>query len=417
MIPAHPAAHKTDLHPLMPLYLLIFIAFTGYAMMVTLFVPMLMHHNGFFEGSATHSARVIYSGILLALYPLGQFLGSPVIGSVSDRFGRKKVLSISIVLTIFFYIIISYSLHIQSLWLLMGACFLAGLTESNVAICQSAIADISTEDDRGRLFAYLYSFMSLGYIIGPLIGGPLAVHYGFSTPFWAVIILLLVTYFWILRSFHDAFKPNAGEPVDYFKTFTNLLTVFTDRPIRKVYLVNFLIYLSMFGFFRVVQMYMVDKWNFRVDSVTFYYSYLAVMAGIANTFFFAPLSRRLTLKSITIWAGIVSGLFIVSIVVPNAEFFYWFTAGPASFIGVLAIAACGTYLSTLVGPERQGRVLGNNLALQVGAESISAALGGFLAAVLIPLPLITYGIFAVVGGLILITYKRPEQSGPSPVGS
>jgi MFS family permease len=416
MIPAHPAAHKTDLHPLMPLYLLIFIAFTGYAMMVTLFVPMLMHHNGFFEGSATRSARVIYSGILLALYPLGQFLGSPVIGSVSDRFGRKRVLSISIVLTIFFYVVISYSLHIQSLWLLMGACFLAGLTESNVAICQSAIADISAPDDRGRLFAYLYSFMSLGYIIGPLIGGPLAVHYGYPTPFLVVTGLLVITYFWLIHSFHDTFEPITNEAVDYFKTFTNLSTVFTDAPIRRVYLVNFLIYLAIFGFFRVVQMYMVDEWNFDADKVTFYYSYLAVMAGIANTFFFAPLSKRFTLKAITTWTSVIGGLLVITVVIPKSELSYWFTAGPASFVSVLAIAACGTYLSTLVGPERQGRVLGNNLALQVGAESLSAFLGGFLAAILVPLPLITYGIVAVVGGLILITYKRPAQSGSSTGG-
>jgi DHA1 family tetracycline resistance protein-like MFS transporter len=392
----------------MPLYLLIFIAFTGYAMMVTLFIPMLMHNTGFLDESVQRSTRVIYGGILLALYPLGQFLGSPVIGSISDRYGRKRVLLISIILTILFYLVIAYSLEIRSLWILMGACFLAGLTESNVAICQSAIADISPPDDRGRLFAYLYSCMSLGYIIGPLIGGQLAVHYGYSTPFRVVIVLLVITYFWILRGFHDAFIPNRGEPADYLKTFTNLATVLTDVPIRRVYLVNFLIYLSMFGFFRVVQMYMVDKWNFRVGDVTFYYSYLAVMAGIANTFVFAPLSRRFTLKSITIWTGILSGLLIVSIVIPNAEVSYWFTAGPASFIGVLAIAACGTYLSTLVSAERQGRVLGNNLALQVGAESLSAFLGGFLAAVLIPLPLITYGVAAILGGLLLITYKKPD---------
>ncbi len=89
----------------------------------------------------------IYGGVLLALYTLGQFLGAPVIGSFADKFGRKRVLSISLIFTIFFYIVIAYSVDIKFLWLLMGACLLAGLTESNVAICQSAIADISTPDD------------------------------------------------------------------------------------------------------------------------------------------------------------------------------------------------------------------------------------------------------------------------------
>ena len=104
------------------------------------------------------------------------------------------------------------------------------------------------------------------------------------------------------------------------------------------------------------------------------------------------------------------GLLMIIIVIPKSEISYWFTAGPAAFITVMAIAACGTYLSTLVGGDRQGRVLGNNLALQVGAESLSALLGGFLAAILIPLPLITYGIVAVIGGLLLITYKKPDSA-------
>ncbi len=397
---------KTDLHPLMPLYLVIFIAFIGYSMMVTLFVPMLMHDYGFFHPSVTRSTRTIYVGILLALYPLGQFIGSPVIGSLSDRFGRKRVLSISLFITMFFYLVIAFSLQIQSLWTLMAACFLCGLSESNVAIAQSSIADATTEDDRGRLFAYLYAAMSLGYITGPLVGGQVAVHYGFAAPFWVVVGLLVITYVWILLSFHDTYKPKTDEPIDYFKTFTNLATVFTDLPIRRVYIINFLLFLSTYGFWRVIQIYLVDKWNFDVGKVTFYYSYLALTAMIANTFMFAPLSKRFGLKTLIIGSSVVGGLLVVLIVIPQSEVSYWFTAGPASLLLAMTVAGCGAYLSTLVSAERQGRVLGNNLALQVGAESLGALVGGFLAAMLIPLPLIVYGVITILGGLLFITYKK-----------
>ena len=199
--------------------------------------------------------------------------------------------------------------------------------------------------------------------------------------------------------------PDREKAISYFKSFTNLSTIFTDLPIRRVYLVNFIIYLALFGFYRVIQMYMVGEWHFPTDKVTLYYAFLAVIAGIANTFFFGPLSKRFGLKQITIWCATIGGLFIISIVIPKSEISYWFTAGPAAFITVMAVAGCGAYLSTLVRPERQGRVLGNNLALQVGAESMSAALGGFLAAILIPLPLLFYGTLSVLGGLLLITYK------------
>jgi len=410
MLSAGMRSSKTDLHPLLPLYLIIFVAFIGYSMMVTLFVPMLMHPHGFLDDSVIRSTRTIYVGILLALYPLGQFIGAPVIGSFSDRYGRKRVLSISLFVTIFFYIVITYSLQIHSLWLLMGACFLAGLSESNVAIAQSAIADASTTDDRGRLFAYLYAAMSLGYIMGPLVGGQIAVHYGYAPAFWIVVGLLILTYVWILVSFQDTFVPDTSKPINYFKTFTNLATVFTDLPLRRVYLINFLLFLSTYGFWRVIQIYMVDKWNFNVGQVTFYYSYLAVTAGIANMFLFAPLSRKLGLKWLIISSAVIGGLFVLAIIVQSSEVSYWFTAGPASLILAMTVAGCAAYLSTLVGPERQGRVLGNNLALQVGGESLSALIGGFLAAILIPLPLIVYGVVTILGGLLLITYKKPKDT-------
>ncbi len=413
MRPAGMQPQETDIHPVLPLYMVIATAFAGYGLMVALFIPMLIHDTGFFDKSVAHSTRAIYGGILLALYPLGQFLGAPVIGSLADKFGRKRVLTISLVFTIFFYVVIAHAIDIRLLWLLMGACFLAGLTESNVAICQSSIADISTEEDRGRLFSYLYSFMSLGYFIGPLAGGQIAVHYGLSTPFWIVIGLLVLVYIWVWISFHDPYIPDRDKVISYFKTFTNLATVFTDLPIRRVYLVNFLIYFGLFGIARTITIYVVDEWNFSLDKVTLYYAIASAACGISNLFFFAPLARRFSLRSIAIWAGIVGGAMLIFVVIPQAEWTIWITSIPAFFILMWAISACGAYISTLVGPERQGRVLGNNLALQVGAESIGAALGGFLAAIFVPLSVVTYGVAIILGSLILITYRGTSKEQES----
>src|SRR5690242_15668485 len=84
---------------LAPLYLVIFIGFCGYSLMITLFVPMLLGDNGFLDASATPGQRSVVLGLLLAIYPLGQFLGAPVVGALSDRYGRKPLLLVSTSIT------------------------------------------------------------------------------------------------------------------------------------------------------------------------------------------------------------------------------------------------------------------------------------------------------------------------------
>ena len=77
---------------LLPLYLVIFFGFIGYSLMITIFTPMLMHaQNGMVATTSPMGYRTVLLGCLLALYPLGQFLGAPILGALSDFYGRKKV--------------------------------------------------------------------------------------------------------------------------------------------------------------------------------------------------------------------------------------------------------------------------------------------------------------------------------------
>ncbi len=394
-----------DLGRLVPLYMLIIIAYLGYAMMVTLFPPMLLLDNGFLDPEASKSTRTILIGFLLALYPLGQFVGSPVIGAFSDRFGRKKVLLITLVFSITFYCLIAVALLMKSLHFLMIVCFFAGLSESHVSIVQSVIADSSKPEDRGRLFAYMYACMSMGYILGPLIGGPMALHFGYNSPFWFVLILLVISAIWLKKTLEETHASREKE-VDYFKTFRNFTTVFTDKPIRKIYLVNFLLFLSVLGFFRVIQTYVVDTWNMDVDKESLFYAYLGFMCMIGNTFIIGILVKRFSNWFITISCSVIGGLLMISVVFFKPEFSVFITAGTSGIFQAIAVGTCCALLSTRVSADRQGSVMGNNQALFVGGEAVGAFTGGLLASLFIPLPLVVFGILSILAGLLLFTVKN-----------
>jgi predicted MFS family arabinose efflux permease len=399
----------TNIAPLLPLYLVVLIGFIGYSMMITLFVPMLMdHEGGLLPAEATTSHRTTVLGVLLALYPLGQFFGSPVLGALSDRFGRKPVLIASLGAASVCYVFICLALQTHSLILLCIGCLVCGLAESNVMLTQSAVADSTAPADRGRLFAYIYTTCSISYIIGPISGGLLSVRFGYAAPFWIVLGLLVMTLVWTWGNFKETHSPTPGQRVDYFGAFTNLLGVFTDHSIRRLYLVNFLFYLASFGFFRVILMYMVDEWHMGVGRTTDYYAYLAFVSIIASFGLMPVLSRRLSMKSLAVGGALTGGLAVIAIVIPRAENSLLFTAGPATIFLTLALSACVAMLSSSVSDDRQGSVLGNNQALQVGAEALGSVMGGLMAAWMIKMPLPIFGCVLILGALLLTTFRGSQ---------
>jgi hypothetical protein len=113
-----------------------------------------------------------------------------------------------------------------------------------------------------------------------------------------------------------------------------------------------------------------------------------------------PMAKYLGLHRLAVGAAIVAGVAIMSVTLPTELSSIWITGGLATFMGTLALASCPTLLANAVSAERQGRVMGNNQALQVGAESLSAVIGDALAGMFIPLLLIAFGLLLIAAGFI-----------------
>lgn len=399
---ASPLAH------LLPLYLVVFIGFVGYAMIMTLFVPMLMHDHGYLSAGTPTGRRTALLGLLLAAYPAGQFIGSPVIGALSDRLGRKRVLLASLIVATLCYAAIAISLEHRALGLLAAALFVCGLAESNVTLTQSAIADATSPAGRGRLFAYVYVSVSLGYIAGPLLGGQIAQRYGYAAPFWMVLGLLVATVLWIATAYDDtAHRTAPGRPSQgYLRAFATLGGVFTDRPIRRLYLVNLLLFLGVYGFWRMAAVYMVDEWHMLQGQMTLFFSTLAFAALLANLFATPALMARYAYRPLFIALGAAGGLATIVAVAPPAELAFLAVACLAAALITMALSVSGALLSSAVDEARQGAVMGNNQALQVGAQAAGAAAGGLLASLFVPLPLIVFGALVIASALVLWS-RRP----------
>jgi MFS family permease len=242
------------LRRLLPLYVVVFNGFVGYSLMITVFTPLLLDaHSQLLPADSSHAVRSVVLGVLLSLYPLGQFVGAPLLGSLSDRWGRRPVLMGTLAVGAVAYVLISVSLAVTNLPLLMVLCFVGGLFEANIAITQSALADVSDtadETDRNRLFGYVYLSVSLAYVAGPLAGGPLADRSLLSwlrpwTPFALVALLLVVTFAAVVLWLPETRTPAVALPMDRpswrhsLGNMAGITQVFRDTRLRRLYLANF----------------------------------------------------------------------------------------------------------------------------------------------------------------------------------
>ncbi|MGH1517878.1 TCR/Tet family MFS transporter [Chryseobacterium sp. JK1] len=131
-----------------------------------------------------------YGGWLGFAYAITQFIFAPVVGNLSDKYGRRPIILISLFGFAIDYVLLALAPSIR--WLFFGR-IIAGLTGASISTASAYIADISTDEDRAKNFGLIGVAFGLGFIIGPVIGGLLG-HYGARVPFYFAAILCMVNF-------------------------------------------------------------------------------------------------------------------------------------------------------------------------------------------------------------------------------
>src|SRR3989344_8693148 len=126
--------------------------------------------------------------VVVLLFSLFQFLFSPILGRLSDKYGRKPILVISSFINAASYLLIFLS---QAFWIIILARIIAGIGSANISVAQAYIADTSASHERTKRMALLGAAFGLGFIVGPLIGGVVSQMFGIGAPFLIPAVLSL----------------------------------------------------------------------------------------------------------------------------------------------------------------------------------------------------------------------------------
>src|SRR5213082_3030470 len=157
--------------PLLVIFVTVFIDLVGFGIVI----PVLPFYV---EGTKFNaSPRVV--GLLFASYSVMQLVFTPILGRLSDRYGRRPVLFLSLLGTSLGFFILGFA---TTLWMLFAGRIIDGITGGNIWTAQAYIADVTTEENRAKGMGLIGAAFGLGFVFGPAIGGVLS-RWGINVPF------------------------------------------------------------------------------------------------------------------------------------------------------------------------------------------------------------------------------------------
>lgn len=335
-----------------------------------LIIPVLPKLIEQFRGGDTAYAAETY-GLFATAWALMQFLFSPLLGALSDRWGRRPVILISCFGLGLDYIVMALAPTVG--WLLVGR-ILSGITASSFSVSAAYVADITPPDRRAAGFGMLGAAFGLGFVVGPALGGLLG---GIDPrlPFWAAAGLALVSALYGLLVLPESLPPERRSAFSWKRANpVGALTLLRAYPgLAGLAFVNLLFQLARYVLPSVFVLYTGYRygWNAETTGLTLTFT------GVLNIAVEGGLVRRFVKRfgeRISMYSGLSCGTvgFLWMALAPNAP---WFWAGmPVFALMGLFNPGLQSLMTQRVAPTEQGRLQGANTSIVGIAGMVAPAL-------------------------------------------
>ncbi len=360
----------------------------------------------------TDTQGYIIFGWLMAVYTIAQFISTPVLGQLSDHYGRRPLLAASLAGTSLAYLLFGIGVVTHNLPLLFVARILDGITGGNVSVAQAVVADITEQKDRAKMYGLFGSSLGLGFAVGPVIGAffsnpKILPWFNAATPFWvtaglAALSVIVVTLF---------LKESLVKPDELIKLriplpLTATVKAFRQPTLRKLFTGIFTWRLG-FGFWTTFgAVYLIYRFNLTQDQMGIYFLVVGLTLILSQIFLVRWVAKFFSEEKLVFYSILLVGITFMFILLPkNWLHLFWFVPFLAGF-NSLTFANIPAVVSKSAEPTTQGTFSGINNSIQSLALSFAPILSGYISAAFNPsVVVVMVSVLMVLSAIILYGYK------------
>ena len=328
-------------------------------------------------------------GLLVASYAAAQLIGAPILGRISDRFGRRPVLLLSIFGTLIGFILLGIA---NSLWMLFASRILDGLTGGNISVAQAYITDITDEKNRARGLGLIGAAFGLGFIIGPAMGGILSsiganitlgsLNWTFALPAftaaavatinWIAVFIFLPESLTAERRADIARNPNTAFNLG------NLRQAFQRPKVGPLLKTRFFFSLAFAIFQTIFPLYALNRLDLQANQTAYVLTYVGILVALVQGVAIGRLSARYQERQLIFFSTALMTLSLLAWAITPSVIVLLIVLIPLAISGGVLNTVINSALTKVVRVEEIGGILGLSTALESATRVISPTLGGIL---------------------------------------